>query len=366
MVLQKAEGAGKEPPTGQAENHTSAHDGLLGQQEEAVVEEANTGREEEKLGGGPGNGAREEAEERRTERAENPGWREGERKRQWMGQVRELRKGGHEEKEWKKGRGGGKEWRQREQGKEKKGGGDWKHGKDGEKGKHREWKEKVEKRRAWETGREWHKGGEKKREGTWKGKMERKDQRRDWWRGEKKGKDWKAPKEGWKSERGWKEERGMAKDKSKKEKPWRQGPPEEKPRALDQADYWKRQQEKLSKNRPPVACDGVAACAAKEGLVPVPLGEFQALLGSYLEKLGGDAGERKDAVASLAGGFFADGVYQHHRVPFREFAEDVADVLEDLVEGDRRAEDEMEGFEREALRRFAAAGGAERDGRKRG
>ncbi|XP_061109356.1 pre-B-cell leukemia transcription factor-interacting protein 1-like isoform X2 [Conger conger] len=356
LVLQK------EPPTGQTENHTAVHGGLWEEQKQAVVEEGDIGQEEEKMAGGPGNGVREE--ERRTERVEDPAWREGERKRQWMGRVREVRRDGHQEKEWKKGREEGKEWRQREERKEKRvGEGDWKHGKDGGKDKRREWKEKVERRRAWETGREWHKGGEKKSEGAWKGKTERKEQRRDGWRGDKKeGKDWKKEKEWWKAQRGW---RGMVKEKSGKEKLWPQE--KKKTRALDQADYWQRQRERLWKHRPPVACEGVAECARKEGLAPVQQAEFGALLGSYLARLGGDhAGERRDAVVSLVGEFFADGVFRHRRVPFHEFAEDVADVLEDLVEGDRGAKEEMEEFEREALRRFALAGGGEGEGRRRG
>ena len=363
MVLQKAEETRKEPPTGPSENHTSAHSRLWEEQEVVAVGEGDIGQEEEKMAGGA---TEETEEEKRTERVENPVGREDERKRQWMGRVREVRSEGHQEKEWKKGREEGKEWRQREERKEKKGGeADWKQRKDGGKDKHREWKEKVEKRRAWETGREWHRGGEKKREGAWKGKTERKEHGRDGWRGEKKeGKDWKAQKEGWKAQRGWRGERGMVKDKSKKEKPWQREEKKKQPQAPDQVDYWKRQRERLWKHRPPVACESAAECAGKEGLAPVRQAEFGALLGSYLAKLGG--GEQGGALASPLGEFFADGVFAHRRVSFRRFAEGVADALEDLAQGDRRAEEEMEGFEREALRRFALAGGGDGKGRRRG
>ncbi|KAJ8343922.1 hypothetical protein SKAU_G00312510 [Synaphobranchus kaupii] len=366
LVLQKAEEMVKEPPAGQTENHTTAHSRLWEGQNELASEEGDTGQEGEKTGVAEVEEEREEVEEEReeveeersgrTERAEKPVGSDGERKRQWEGRVREVRREARQEKEWKKGREQGKERRQREERKEKKGERDWKLGKD----KHREWKEKVERRRAWEKGREWY--GERKREGAWKGKMEKRDQRQDRWRGEKKEKDWKVQKEGWKE----REERGMGKDKSKKEKHW-QSPAEKKPRALDHADYWKRQQEKLEKNRPPVDCKSIAECARKEGLVPVKEAEFRGLLTSYLGKLGDDdGGASKGAVVSLVGEFFADGVFAHHRVPFREFVEDLADVLEDVAEGDRRLEEEMEEFEREALRRFAMAGGGEREGRSRG
>ncbi|XP_035286575.1 pre-B-cell leukemia transcription factor-interacting protein 1 isoform X1 [Anguilla anguilla] len=365
LVLHKAEETGKESPAGQIENHTSVHSGLWEEQNVPALEEGDTGQEGAQLGRGPGNGAREEEEERKTERVEKPAGRDGERKREWEGRVREVRRVGHQEKVGKKGREESKEWRHREERKEKREESDWKHRKDGEKKKHREWKEKVEKRRAWEKGREWYKGGERKREGAWKDKTERKDQRHDRWRAEKKEKDWKAQKEGWKAQKDWREERGMDKDKSKKEKHW-QGSAAKKPLALDHVDYWKRQQEKLRRNRPPVDCRGVEECARKERLVPVTQAEFQALLGSYLGKLGDGARESKAAVLSLVGEFFADGVFAHHKVPFREFAEDVADVLEDVAEGDRHAEEEVEEFEREALRRFAVPGGGEREGRRRG
>ncbi|KAI1901504.1 hypothetical protein AGOR_G00035110 [Albula goreensis] len=131
-------------------------------------------------------------------------------------------------------------------------------------------------------------------------------------------------------------------------------------------DYWKHQRDKLQHNRPPVDCRGTVECARKEGLVPVKLAEFQGLLGAYLSKLGGDADESKAAISALVGEFFDDGLFTHHRIPFREFVEDVADMLEDVVEGDRRAEEEMEEFEREALKMFAMAGEGEREGRKRG
>ncbi|KAG7457867.1 hypothetical protein MATL_G00231920 [Megalops atlanticus] len=107
-------------------------------------------------------------------------------------------------------------------------------------------------------------------------------------------------------------------------------------------------------------------CARKEGLAPVKLDEFLEVFEGYLSKLGGAAGQSREAITRLVREFFVDGVFVHHKMPFREFVEDMADMLEDVVEGDREAEEEMEEFEREALRRFALLGGGEREGRKRG
>ncbi|KAG9355312.1 hypothetical protein JZ751_000150 [Albula glossodonta] len=347
LVLQKAEVLRKEPPAGQMENLSSVAAGLWDNQNEKASEESGTQQEGAKTEGSPGVGAREGMEKSRTEGVE---------KLQGRGGEREGRRDGYREKEGKKGRVEVKDWKQKEERKEKKVEGDWKYGKDRGKAQHREWKEKVEKRRAWEKGRQWSKDGERKRDGAWK------DQRDNRWRAEKKEKDWKAQKDGWKLQRersDRREERGRGQEKGRKERPW-QGSADKK------VDYWKHQRDKLQHNRPPVDCRGTVECARKEGLVPVKLAEFQGLLGAYLSKLGGGADESKAAISALVGEFFDDGLFTHHRIPFREFVEDVADMLEDVVEGDRRAEEEMEEFEREALNMFAMAGEGEREGRKRG
>lgn len=90
--------------------------------------------------------------------------------------------------------------------------------------------------------------------------------------------------------------------------------------------------------------------------------EFEELLEGYLSKLPeGSSAQGKDKIAKLTADFFQDGVFIHDRVFFSDFAEDVADVLEDMVDvlaGDGQRdndslEEEMEEFEREALWKFA-------------
>ncbi|KAJ8378580.1 hypothetical protein AAFF_G00237920 [Aldrovandia affinis] len=189
------------------------------------------------------------------------------------------------------------------------------------------------KKRHWE-------GGEKeaRREGH---------QEKEWKKGREEVKEWKQ-----------KEER----KERKTESDWKHG----KDGGKDKRREWREKRQKLENSRPPVDCRGIAECARKEGLVPVKQAEFQSLMGAYLSRLEGAVSGSKGAITALVGEFFVDGLFAHHKLRFREFAEDVADMLEDAVEGDHRAEDAMEEFEREALRKFAVAGGGEREGRKWG
>lgn len=69
---------------------------------------------------------------------------------------------------------------------------------------------------------------------------------------------------------------------------------------------------------------------------------------------------------------FQNGVFPHDQMSFQDYVEDVGDILEDLVEGEDDSgqnesdvEDEMEGFEREVMQKFALSESGER-GRVKG
>ncbi|CAL8396954.1 unnamed protein product [Gadus morhua 'NCC'] len=134
-------------------------------------------------------------------------------------------------------------------------------------------------------------------------------------------------------------------------------------RQYDHESFWRHQGEKLRrKARPLSGCGGVESCAAAEALYPVELPEFEELLEGYLSKLEGCPAESREALRRLTAEFFQGGVFVHDRVPFGEFAEEVADILEDMAdlleggedEDDDALEEEMEEFEREALWKFSA------------
>ncbi|KAG5270866.1 hypothetical protein AALO_G00173200 [Alosa alosa] len=141
-------------------------------------------------------------------------------------------------------------------------------------------------------------------------------------------------------------------------------------------DYWNQQRQKLHHSRgPPAECSDAAACARAQGLVPVSLADFEALLLAYLDRLdvgaassSEDQASRRQKLGALVREFFAaDGLFVHDRTPFGEFVEDVSDILEDMAEEgeNQEMEEEMEGFEKEALERFAmqeegGKGGADR------
>ncbi|MEQ2194987.1 hypothetical protein XENOCAPTIV_005672 [Xenoophorus captivus] len=224
----------------------------------------------------------------------------------------------------------------------------------------------------------------------WKGKKEKKQERDHWkkeekkeWKHskeEKKEKEWKhqkenSHKEAWRKHQDeWqkkKVERRMDREERRKEKPWhlRQGKNShhhQQPRQPHQHhhnDFWRDQELKLHRNvRPQLDCASVEDCATKEGLYPVELLEFEELLEGYLSKLEGFSNDGKDKIRKLTADFFEDGVFIHDRVRFGDFAEDVADVLEDMVDvlegggqnDNDSLEEEMEEFEREALWKFAA------------
>lgn len=123
-------------------------------------------------------------------------------------------------------------------------------------------------------------------------------------------------------------------------------------------DFWKVQEKKLRrKQSPPEHCHDVSGCTEEKGLVHVKLSDFQGLLDIYLNKLQGLSVENKEAFHRLVTQFFHGGVFSNDRMLFSEFAENVADILEDLADvlvDDDVLEEEMEEFEREALWQFAA------------
>uniref|UniRef100_A0A1A7WD48 Pre-B-cell leukemia homeobox interacting protein 1a n=1 Tax=Iconisemion striatum TaxID=60296 RepID=A0A1A7WD48_9TELE len=207
-------------------------------------------------------------------------------------------------------------------------------------------------------------GKHKERE-QWKKERKHKD--------EKKEKEWKPQKENshkeawrkhqdeWERKKG---ERRMDREERRKEKPWHsrqdKNPHHHRQPHQHHKDFWKDQEQKLHRNvRPQLGCTSVEDCATREGLYPVELSEFELLLEGYLSKLEGSSNESKDKIRKLTADFFEDGVFIHDRVRFGDFAEDVADVLEDMVDVLERGgqedslEEEMEEFEREALWKFA-------------
>ncbi|XP_068603091.1 pre-B-cell leukemia transcription factor-interacting protein 1 [Brachionichthys hirsutus] len=168
---------------------------------------------------------------------------------------------------------------------------------------------------------------------------------------------WRKHQDEWERKKG---ERRVDREERRKEKP-RSG---RRPHRHDQNDFWRDQEQKLRRSvRPQPGCVSVEDCAGKEALYPVELPEFEELLEGYLSKLEGSSPESKDALRRLTAEYFEDGVFVHDRVLFGDFAEDVADILEDMADVSEAAgqkgagalEEEMEEFEREALWKFAAA-----------
>uniref|UniRef100_A0A8D2ZNY3 Pre-B-cell leukemia transcription factor-interacting protein 1-like n=1 Tax=Scophthalmus maximus TaxID=52904 RepID=A0A8D2ZNY3_SCOMX len=224
----------------------------------------------------------------------------------------------------------------------------------------------------------------------WKGEKERKHNKEGGWKDkeEKKEKEWKVQKqnshkEAWRKHQDeWerkKDERRVDREERRKEKPWHSQSSKkshhhnhnpqhhhQQPRQTHQHNhnnFWSDQEQKLRRNfQPQLGCSSVDECASKEGLYAVELSEFEELLEGYLSKLEGSSPESKDKIRKLTAEFFEGGVFVHDRVQFSDFAEDVADVLEDMVDivegtgqkDNDSLEEEMEEFEREALWKFAA------------
>lgn len=135
--------------------------------------------------------------------------------------------------------------------------------------------------------------------------------------------------------------------------------------SVKQPEYWLNQRTRLQRNpKPPQHCHSVETCAQTEGLPPVTFREFEAVLHTYLaraKEVGVDASAREE-LQKLANEFFKDGLFVHDQMRFQDFVEDLGDVLEDMVEGEDEDDDEgsaieeeMEGFQREVMRRFSSA-----------
>lgn len=270
-------------------------------------------------------------------------------------------------------------------------------------------------KKEWKTNREWENGKEQGKEGKWRHDIEKSRHPR------KDGKGWDESKHHsdneWKSRKGDKDRKKKderkqktdamsregkdAKEDSKKH--WQpreqEGPregmerrdgsrfqrdaqdfpghheaqlqgdgrPSQRHPSVGQPEYWQKQRTRLQRNpKPPQHCHSVETCAQTEGLPPVTFREFEAVLQTYLaraKEVGVDASAREE-LQKLATEFFKDGLFVHDQMRFQDFVEDLGDVLEDMVEGDdddeeedSDIEEEMEGFQREVMRKFAAAGG---------
>ncbi|XP_076865733.1 uncharacterized protein pbxip1a isoform X2 [Brachyhypopomus gauderio] len=235
-------------------------------------------------------------------------------------------------------------------------------------GKRDEWRRKHKHK---EAKKEW---GEKKSNHQ---KMEEAGKRKEWMLGKEKYDDDRKPKDHFKKyQEEWdykKDERRLEREQRKQERPWKvkldhhhHQHNHHKQHHLQQesVSFWKLQEEKLRRNRhPPKRCQGVVDCADAEGLNPVQLSEFQALLEVYLSKLEGVSEENIESLHRLVAQFFQGGVFSHEGMLFSDFVEDVADILEDLADilsdeqqggDDDLLEEQMEEFEREALWKFAA------------
>ncbi|CAL8256394.1 unnamed protein product [Boreogadus saida] len=311
------------------------------------------------------------------------------------------------EKEWKKGKDAykesSKEWKEKKEGREKGEQKDWKkdtnrRSKD-DKDQRRE-KQGREERRS-EEGREGRKpleGKEERRRGEgkearrpWEGKEERRHGERRHGENRERHDEGKTKREAWKEERkdvdgkqdrkinsvreedvDHKKQEHHRHNQYHEESLW-QAPGDGRPThtrrrpSFGQPDYWVHQRQRLRQNRLPSRhCASVEDCARFEGTLPVQLTEFEALLEGYLAKAEQGAGVDTSAgeeIRTLAAEFFKDGVFVHDQMSFRDYLEDLADILEDMVDGDDSEEDqeeddsdledEMEMFGKEVMKWFA-------------
>ncbi|XP_042175253.1 pre-B-cell leukemia transcription factor-interacting protein 1 [Oncorhynchus tshawytscha] len=315
------------------------------------------GKEEKHLRKGSWNEGRDEWKGEKNGKEEKHlrkgGWNEG--RDEWKGEKngkeeKHLRKGG-----WNEGRD---EWK----------GGEWKNDKDDYKDLGKGWKERGEKR-EWKGEKDWTKKDRKKDVSKeWKSKDNRREN--EWSDGNRKMEGLKEERNGgnWKKDRGndkyEKDHHHYSKEGQKERRRREKGPPQTHRRPpLEQPDYWSHQRERLQhKPNPQTHCSSVEACAQAEGLLPVTMPEFEALLLGYLvkaERVGVEASKREE-LSKLTKEFFSDGVFVHDQMSFKDFVEDVDDILEDMVE-DEEVEEEMDNFEEEAMNRFSVPGGGERE-----
>ncbi|XP_045901214.1 pre-B-cell leukemia homeobox interacting protein 1b isoform X2 [Micropterus dolomieu] len=319
---------------------------------------------------------------------------------QWSGKEEKV-ENNQGEKEWKKGKDGFKEsgkekwekkdWKEKGEKREWKKDNDWKskngkdHSKEGKgKGERKQWEESKhhgKERKGKDEGRHWN-------ENKWKSKddkeWKRKDESKQW---EEKEEHWKRGQKENKHNGNWQKDRSSSQKHKehkftsnhghKEEHLWgdRKPPHTHRRPSLEQPEYWVQQRDRLQHNlKPPQKCNSLETCAQAEGLLPVPFPEFEAVLQTYLakaEEVGVDEFKREE-LKKLAAEFFKTGVFVHDQMRFQEFVEDLVDILEDMVEeggeeeGDSAIEEDMEGFEREVMKKFSVPGAGEKEERSKG
>lgn len=322
-------------------------------------------------------------------------------KKDWKGTDNEKHKGSEERKKEKEGykESSKEKWvrnyqKDKEGKKEWKTDGEWKNGK--EQSKEGKWKRDIQKSRdPRKDGKGWDEG-KHQNDNEWKSRIDedrKKDERKqtdsmsregkyakEWKRDDKK--DWQPreqgrPKEG-KDRDGSRFQRDAQEFRSHHEANL-QGDrkPSHRRASVKQPEYWLRQRTRLQRNpKPPQHCHSVETCAHTEGLPPVTFREFEAVLQTYLaraQEVGVDASAREE-LQKLATEFFRDGLFVHDQMRFQDFVADLGDVLEDMVEDDdddddeegSDIEEEMEGFQREVMRKFASASASGRQERAKG
>ncbi|XP_037640529.1 pre-B-cell leukemia homeobox interacting protein 1b isoform X9 [Sebastes umbrosus] len=331
-------------------------------------------------------------------------------------------RGKEEKKDWKVGKDHGEKLKGKEEWNGEK---EWRKGKDGlkesekEKREKKDWKEKGEKKEWKKKDGDWKSknGKDHSKEGKGKGERKQWEERKNHGK-ERKGKDeriqWNEKKS--KDDKEWrkKDERKTQEeplktgvDKDRKDRSSSQKHKDEhksnshhghKEKHLwgddrkhlhshsrpsqEQPEYWVQQRDRLQNNpKPAPQCDSLETCAQAEGLLPVPLPEFEAILDTYLAKAeeAGVDGAKREELKKLATEFFKDGVFVHDQTSFQEFVEDLTDILEDMVEGDddddddddaeeedSAIEEEMEEFETEVMKKFSLPGAVEKEERSKG
>ncbi|KAM9782798.1 pre-B-cell leukemia homeobox interacting protein 1b [Neosynchiropus ocellatus] len=375
---------------------------------------------------------RREGEERRLkEDRDRKQWKEGEGKDKRKERGERYGKGRDERKHWEEGERygkgrdeGRKQWDEGERYGKGRDEGE-RYGKGRDEGR-KQWDEGEsfgkgrDERKRWDEGERYGKGrDEKKKDMREHYREERKHWKEDEWRSRKgdrendngkknERKDWEGGKETWRgneakqwrdkgmkrgedhdpavegrNEKWERKEESWSKERKKHDGDWKkdrtfQKHAKEEPAhshrrlSLDEPEYWSHQRGRLQGNpKPRDLCSSLEACAQAEGLLPVPLSEFQTVLQTYLSKAEqfGVESAKRDELFKLAAEFFKDGLFVHDQMRFQDFADDVSDILEDLVEGDEEddsaLEDEMEDFGKEVVRRFLAAEKREKGERKK-
>ncbi|XP_014839910.1 PREDICTED: pre-B-cell leukemia transcription factor-interacting protein 1 isoform X2 [Poecilia mexicana] len=359
-------------------------------------------KELKKEKGGRGNDGRPlEDKEGRKKLKEDRDWKKGSfekvhEHKEWTGKEKgEWRGGKHRdeklkgEMEWKKGKHGGKEKQERKDWKEKgdKKDPEWKDkiGKEGKgKGERKQWdnsKSHGKERTATDERKQWKENERKSKNGKEEKKFKRKDKTSEQFKIEGMKLKEKKHNVDWEKD----QSHSLKKKNDEHEFPGNHGHKEEhlygerKPHhthpnpSIGQPEYWLQQRQRLQHDpKPPQHCDTLETCAQAEGLLPVPSSEFESVLQTYLTKIeeAGVDGSKTSELRKIALEFFKDGMFVHNQRSFQDFVDDLADILEDMVEDgdaeDSDLEDEMEGFEKEVLKMFSLPGGREKEKRIKG